>query len=50
MSTADVHFRHLFKVIRAYLDDLDTGRFVFRPGFACMMCDFRDDHYRSWQR
>jgi hypothetical protein len=26
--------RQLFAVIRAYLDDLDAGRFVFRPGCA----------------
>jgi putative RecB family exonuclease len=43
-----VHFRRLFSVIRAYLDDLDTGRFVFRPGFACSMCNFRSDSCRRW--
>jgi putative RecB family exonuclease len=42
------HFRRLFRVIRAYLDDLDAGRFVFRPGFGCSMCDFRDTHCREW--
>ena len=42
------HFRRLFAVIRAYLDDLDAGRFVFRPGFGCSMCDFRDTHCREW--
>lgn len=45
---SDVHFRRLFAVIRAYLDDLDTGRFVFRPGLGCGMCDYRDDHCRRW--
>jgi predicted RecB family nuclease len=44
----DGHFRRLFSVIRAYLDDLDAGRFVFRPGLGCGMCDFRHDHCRSW--
>jgi hypothetical protein len=43
-----VHFRRLFSVIRAYLDDLDSGRFIFRPGFACSMCDLRDS-CRHWQ-
>ncbi len=40
--------RRLFAVIRAYLDDLDCGRFVFRPGLTCGSCDFRDSHCRSW--
>jgi hypothetical protein len=35
------HFRRLFAVIRAYLDDLHTGRFLFRPGLGCTICDFR---------
>lgn len=43
-----VHFRRLFAAIRAYLDDLDGGRFVFRPGLGCSMCDFRDDHCQQW--
>jgi len=30
----DRHFRRLFAVIRAYLDELDAGRFVFRPGLG----------------
>ena len=42
------HFRRLFAVVRAYLDDLDSGRFVFRPGFGCMMCDYRDGPCRTW--
>jgi len=43
------HFRRLFAVVRAYLDDLDGGRFVFRPGLGCGMCDYRDDHCRLWE-
>jgi putative RecB family exonuclease len=42
------HFGRLFAVIRAYLDDLDTGSFVFRPGMGCSWCDFRETHCRSW--
>ena len=44
------HFRRLFAVVRAYLDDLDAGRFVYRPGLGCGMCDFRETHCRSWLR
>jgi putative RecB family exonuclease len=42
------HMRRLFAVIRAYLDDLDHGRFVFRPGLTCSSCEFRDSHCRAW--
>ncbi len=35
------HFRRLFAVVRAYIDDLDSGRFLFRPGLGCAMCEFR---------
>jgi hypothetical protein len=45
----DVHFRRLFAVIRAYLDDLRSNRFVYRPGWTCSMCDFRATHCRAWQ-
>jgi len=45
----EAHLRRLFAVIRAYLDDLDAGRFVYRPGFACSMCDFRETHCRAWR-
>ena len=38
----DAHFRRLFQIVRAYLDDLDRGDFVYRPGFGCTMCDFRE--------
>lgn len=47
-ARTDAHFRRFFSVVRAYLDDLDRGQFVFRPGFGCGMCDFRDSHCRSW--
>ena len=45
---SDVHFRRLFAVIRAYLDDLDRGKFVFRPSFGCVICDYRDGSCRNW--
>ncbi len=38
----NAHLRRFFQIIRAYLDDLDGGSFVYRPGFVCTMCDFRD--------
>lgn len=42
------HFQRLFTVIRAYLDDLDAGRFAYRPTWTCASCEFRDTHCRSW--
>jgi len=45
----DAHFRRLFAVIREYLDSLDAGRFNYRPGWGCGMCDFRDGHCHDWQ-
>jgi hypothetical protein len=36
------HFRRFFQIVRQYLDDLDRRSFVYRPGFGCTMCDFRD--------
>lgn len=47
-ARTDRHFRRLFAVIRAYLDDLDSGRFVFRPGLGCGMCEFRALHCSQW--
>jgi putative RecB family exonuclease len=42
------HFRRLFAAIRSYLDDLDSGTFVFRPGLGCGMCEYRDDYCQRW--
>ena len=42
------HFRRLFAAIRAYLDDLDRGDFVYRPGLGCSMCDYRNSHCQQW--
>jgi putative RecB family exonuclease len=47
-ARTEAHFRRLFGVIRAYLDDLDSGRFVYRPGFSCSFCDYRDGPCRTF--
>ena len=47
-ARTDAHFRRLFAVIREYLDALDSGRFNYRPGFHCGMCDFATSHCRDW--
>lgn len=31
-----------FAIVRAYLDDLDRGEFLHRPGWSCRSCEFRD--------
>jgi len=41
-ARTEAHFRRLFSVIREYLDALDSGRFNYRPGFHCSMCDFHE--------
>ena len=48
-ARTEQHFRRLFGVIREYLDALDAGRFNFRPGWGCGMCEFRDTHCRRWE-
>ena len=40
-ARTEKHFVRLFSVIRAYLDDLHSGTFLFRPGLGCTMCDYR---------
>jgi len=47
-ARTDAHFRRLFGVIREYLDALDRGRFNYRPGWGCAMCDFRESECREW--
>ncbi len=42
------HFGRLFALILAYLDDLDSGRFIYRPGHACTMCEHRAAHCARW--
>ena len=41
-ARTDSQLRRFFQIVRAYLDDLDRGQFIHRPGFGCMMCDFSD--------
>jgi len=47
-ARTDGDFQRLFAVIREYLAALDAGRFNFRPGFSCTMCELRDPHCRDW--
>ena len=30
------------------LADLRSQEFIFRPGFACSWCDFRETHCQQW--
>ena len=41
-ARTEAHFRRFFQIVRKYLDDLNRGSFVYRPGFGCTMCEFRD--------
>ncbi len=47
-ARCEAHLRRLFALIREYLDAVDTGKFNFRPGWCCSMCDFRESHCRAW--
>jgi putative RecB family exonuclease len=47
-ARTEAHFARLFSVVKEYLDALDTGRFNYRPGFGCGLCDVRDSHCRRW--
>ena len=40
-ARTDAHLRRLFGVIREYLDCLDSGKFSYRPGWTCSMCDHK---------
>jgi len=42
------HLGRLFTVMHAYLDDLHSGRFAFRPSQACSYCEFRKRHCLEW--
>ena len=47
LPRTEAHLRRLFTVLHEYVDALDTGRFNYRPGFGCGMCDFKS-HCRAW--
>jgi hypothetical protein len=49
LARSDAHFRRLFALIRAYLADLEAGRFVYRPGYGCGMCDFAGSQCQKWK-
>jgi putative RecB family exonuclease len=42
------HLGRLFAVIRAYLENCQSRRFIYRPGLSCSSCDFREPHCRTW--
>lgn len=44
----DNHFHRFFAVVRAYLDAVDSGQFVYRPGLHCCFCDYRDGPCQAW--
>ena len=44
----EVHFRRLFSMLRAYLEDLERGRFIHRPGFGCTMCPYAERECQRW--
>jgi CRISPR/Cas system-associated exonuclease Cas4 (RecB family) len=46
-ARTEAHFRRLFAVMREYLAALEAGRFKYRLGFGCGMCDFRE-HCHRW--
>lgn len=48
-ARTEVHFARLFAVIREYLDAVNSGRFNYRPGFGCGMCDLRNGPCARWQ-
>lgn len=48
-SRATPDLCRFLSVIREYLDTLNCGRFNYRPGWGCGMCDFRDTACRQWQ-
>lgn len=48
-ARSSAHMRRLFAVVRRYLDDLDSGNFVFRPGILCSSCEFEGTRCQGWQ-
>ncbi len=39
----------LGSAIRAYLDDLDRGRFPYRPTWSCGFCGYRENQCAAWR-
>ena len=42
-SRSDAQIGRLFAVVRAYLEDLRRGDFLYRPGWGCRTCGFRNE-------
>jgi putative RecB family exonuclease len=47
-ARSKMHFQRLFTVIRAYLDSIHSGKFIYRPNWACATCDYRDSPCAGW--
>jgi hypothetical protein len=45
---AEVHFRRLAAVVRAFLADDFSGQHIYRPSLACSWCDYRESSCRDW--
>ena len=42
-ARSEEQIRRLFAVVRAYLEDLRRGEFLYRPGWGCRTCSFRNE-------
>jgi putative RecB family exonuclease len=42
-ARSEGQIRRLFAVVRAYLEDLRRGDFLYRPGWGCRTCAFRNE-------
>ena len=40
---SDAQIGRLFAVVKAYLEDLRRGEFLYRPGWGCRTCGFRNE-------
>jgi CRISPR/Cas system-associated exonuclease Cas4 (RecB family) len=43
------HFHRLFAVIRAHLNDVRSNRYIYRPGWPCSQCTYRETHCAAWE-
>ena len=48
LAREERHFRRLFAIFRTYLDNLESGRIVYRPSWACSSCDYCGSHCQTW--